>query len=323
MPKQRAKKTAVAPKRTAKQSHRTSKPTKVSKPVLPKDNQPLVARRVSNVWMLTKAAALLLWNNKKLFITITLVYALLNLVLVKGFASGTNVADLKKQLDSLATGNFGGVLSGLGVFVLLLGSAGNTSNNTAGAYQLFSALVVSLAVIWALRQILAGKLLRSRDAYYKGMYPLVPFILVLLIIGLQLIPLAIGSSLYTAVMTNGIAVSIVEKLLWGGIFVALAAVSLYFLSSSLFALYIVTLPDMTPRQALRSAKQLVAGRRWLVLRKILFLPVLLLLIAAIIMVPIIIVATPLAQWVFFVLTVSSLVAIHTYMYMLYRELLDE
>ena len=33
----------------------------------------------------------------------------------------------------------------------------------------------------------------------RGMYPLVPFILVLLVVGVQLIPLAIGSSLFTAV----------------------------------------------------------------------------------------------------------------------------
>ena len=41
------------------------------------------------------------------------------------------------------------------------------------------------------------------------------------------------------------------------------------------------------------------------------------------MVPIIIVLTPLAQWVFFLLTMFTLVAIHAYMYTLYRELLNE
>jgi len=49
----------------------------------------------------------------------------------------------------------------------------------------------------------------------------------------------------------------------------------------------------------------------------------LLIAAAIIMVPIIIVLTSLAQWVFFVLTTLTLLLAHTYMYTLYRELLNE
>ena len=95
------------------------------------------------------------------------------------------------------------------------------------------------------------------------------------------------------------------------------------ISSSIFALYIVTLPDMTPLKALRSARQLVRHRRWTVLRKILFLPILLIVVAAIVMLPIIIWTPPLAQWIFFVLTMFAIAAVHAYAYALYRELLDE
>ncbi|HVI60648.1 MAG TPA: hypothetical protein VM535_00655, partial [Candidatus Saccharimonadales bacterium] len=110
---------------------------------------------------------------------------------------------------------------------------------------------------------------------------------------------------------------------WGLLFGLLTLFSLYMISSSLFALYIVTLPDMTPRKALRSARELVRDRRWTVLRKILCLPVILFLGAALVMVPIIIWLTPLAQWVFFLLTMFALVAVNTYMYSLYRELLND
>jgi len=279
--------------------------------------------RLSNVWQLTKSVTELLWLHRRLFIGITLVYGLLNLILVKGLASSTDVASLKSQLSQIFTGHFGSLASGLSIFVVLIGSAGNGSSNTAGAYQLFLALIVSLAVIWALRQTLAGRQLRIRDAYYQGMYPFIPFILVLLIVGLQLIPLLIGSSLYSLVITNGIAVHVIEKLLWALVFITLALFSLYMLSSSLFALYIVTLPDMTPMKALRSARELVRYRRWTVLRKVLCLPLILLIVAAIIMLPIIVWLTPLAQWVFFLLTMFALTAVHGYMYSLYRELLNE
>jgi hypothetical protein len=233
------------------------------------------------------------------------------------------VTGLKHTLNQAFTGNLGSLASGVSVFVVLVGSAGNGSSQTAGAYQLFLGLITSLAVIWALRQVLAGSLVRIRDAYYQGMYPLIPFILVLLVIGLQLLPLLIGSTLYSLVVTNGIAVYPIERIIWALLFALLALLSLYMISSSLFALYIVTLPDMTPMKALRSARELVRNRRWTVLRKLLCLPIVLLIVAAIIMVPIIIWLTPLAQWVFFLLTMFALVAANTYVYMLYRELLNE
>jgi hypothetical protein len=279
--------------------------------------------QLPSIWQLTVASGRLLARHWRLFVGITAIYGLLNLVLVQGLAGSTNVASLKHDLSQTFSGHLGSVGSSLGVFVVLVGSAGNGSSQTAGAYQLFLALITSLAVIWTLRQLLAGHTMRIRDAYYRGMYPFIPFILVLMVISLQLLPLLIGSSLYSLVITNGIAVSIIEKGLWLILFIVLALWSLYMISASLFGLYIVTLPDMTPMSALRSARELVQGRRWLVLRKILYLPLLLLAVAAIIMVPIIIWLTPLAQWIFFLLTMFSLIAIHTYMYNLYRELLNE
>lgn len=275
-----------------------------------------------SAWKLTKTTAQLLWQNRRVFAGLTLIYGLLNVVLAQGLG-GADVSELKGQLGEVFTGNYGSLASSLIIFTSLVGSAGNSSSELAGAYQLFLALIASLAIIWSLRQIIAGSKFRIRDAYYRGMYPLVPFILVLLVIGLQLIPLAIGSTLYSLVISNGIAVLLIEKILWALLFALLALLSLYMISSSLFALYIVTLPDMAPFKALRSARKLVSYRRWTVLRKILFLPLVLLIVAAVIMLPIILWLTPLAKYVFFLLTMFSLTAVHGYIYSLYRELLNE
>jgi len=276
--------------------------------------------KLPNVWSLTKTAGIILWRRRGLFVGITLVYGLLNVVLAQGLSGGTDVAGLK---EALYNGDFGALWSGLSIFAILVGSAGNSSNGSAAAYQLFLALIASLAIIWALRQAVGGSVIRIRDAYYRGMQPLIPFVLILLVIGLQLIPLVIGSTIYGTVVNSGTAVLLVEKLVWALLYAALALLSLYMLSSSLFTLYIVTLPDMTPMKALRSARGLVRHRRWTVLRKILCLPVILLVIAAVIMVPVIILLTPLAQWIFFLLTMFALTAVHTYMYTLYRELLND
>lgn len=279
--------------------------------------------KLPNVWRLTKAAWQTLWHHKKLFIGIAIIYGLLNLILVQGLAGGTDVSGLKHALNQAASGNFGSLASAFSVFAVLVGSAGNNSSQTTGGYQLSLSIVTSLAVIWALRQVLAGTPTRIRDAYYRGMYPLIPFVLVILVIGLQLLPFIIGSTVYSIVVTNGVAVGTLESLGWLLVFLLAAAWSVYMISSSLFALYIVALPDMTPLKALRSARNLVRGRRWPVILRLLFLPIILLVVAAVIMVPIIITVTFLAQWVFFILTMFTLVAVHAYMYTLYRELLNE
>lgn len=279
--------------------------------------------KLPNVWQLTRTASLTLWEHRNLFAGIVAVYGLLNVILAQGLSGSSDVSSLRSTLDKASKGHFGHLGSGLSVFGTLLGSSANNSDTSAGAYQLFLVLIASLAVIWGLRQVLAGKPVRVRDTYYRGMYPLIPFVLVLLVITMQLIPLLVGSTIYALVINNSIAVLFIEKLAWGLLYALLAFWSFYMVSSSIFALYIVTLPDMTPLKALRSAKELVHHRRWIVLRKALYLPFILLLTGAVIMLPIIIWLTPVSKWVFFLLTMLSLAAAHAYMYTLYRELLDE
>lgn len=278
---------------------------------------------LSNSFAITKKAAKLIWQNKKLFIGIVIVYGILNIILVHGLSSAVDVGSLKKGLDQAFSGNLNQLASSLTVFVVLIGSSGSGATSASSVYQTFLTLVVSLAIIWALRQVWAKVRVRVRDSFYHGMYPLVPFILVLLVIGLQLLPMLIGVGLYGVVVSNGIAIYAAEKFLWGLLALVLSLLSLYMVCSSLFALYIVTLPDMTPMKALRSARELVRYRRWTILRKILFLPLVLFVVSAAIMVPIITFVAPVAPWVFFIITMFILLAVHTYMYVLYRELLEE
>ncbi len=309
--KSKAKQSIAKPKAKAKVSP-AAKPAIKQLPV-----------KLLPAWQVSKKAASTLWQHRRLFIVIAFIYGLLNFVLVQGLASGTDVANLKDELSRVFTGHFGAVASSLSIFAFLVSSSGNSSSDTAGAYQLFIGLITSLVIIWSLRKVMAGEKIKVRDAYYRGMYPLVPFLLVLMVIGLQLLPLIIGSALYNIVISNNIAANLVEKVFWAGVFGSMALTTIYMLGSSLFALYIVTLPGMTPIKALRSARKLVNHRRWTVLRKIAFLPIIMLILSGIIMVPIIILVAPLAQWIFFILSMFALIATHAYMYTLYRNLLGE
>jgi len=256
-----------------------------------------------------------------LFLGILVIYGVVNIILVKGFATGLDLSSIK----SAVSGTFHGHLKDLGtstaLFVYLLGGTGNSSNAAAGAYQSFLIIVTSLTLIWAMRQVYAGVKVGIRESYYKACYPLVPICVVILIIAVQIIPFVIGAGLFSAVVGGGIANSIPEEILTGIICLGLVILSLRWLSSSLFALYIVTLPDMTPLKALRSARDLVRFRRLEIFRKILFLPIAILFIFAVIMTPIILFVTVVAAWAFFILTMLGLAIFHSYMYTCYREML--
>lgn len=321
---------AATSKQTVKKPSAAQKPVRTGRRLPPAPRRFLGIRlpakhpvTLPSIWQLTATAGQTLWRHKRLLGGISLVYGLLNLLLVRGLGSGINVSSLRTSFDHTLGGHPGAIVSGAGTFLNLLSASNSTVSQAAAVYQLLLVLIVSLAVIWALRQALAGFTVSVRDAYYRGMYPFIPFILVFLIIGLQLIPLALGSALYSLAIGKGIAVYFIEKLAWGLLYALLALVTLYLVSASLLSVYIVTLPDMTPLKALRSARELVRGRRWLVLRKILWLPLFLLVAAAVLMVPAIIIAAPLAQWLFLLLIMVTPAMTHTYMYTLYRELLHD
>jgi hypothetical protein len=216
------------------------------------------------------------------------------------------------------------VAAGISLFGVLLSSTSGTSSDAGSAYQTVLLVVGSLAFIWMLRQKHSAKppkTLKARDAFYNGMYPLVPFILVALIIALQLLPLAAGSNLLSTVLGSGIAAHGAEKTLWSILFLVLSTASLYMISGSIFALYIVTLPGMMPLKSLRSSRQLVAGKRWTIMRRVLFLPLILMIAAAVLLLPTIMFVTAASEALFFIFLTLSLGVMHAYMYELYRKLL--
>lgn len=312
-PKTATKKAAIASPRQLKEPKYTS--FKLSKRIK------IRREKLPNAFRLMGAALKIIKHHWKVFLGVVLIYGVLNATLVQGFNAVGNLEETRTSLGQVFNGNWSELASSLTVFLYMLGASGNTTNPTAGAYQFILIFVVSLAMIWLLRQAYADKQFKIRDGFYEGMAPLVKFFLVALVIFLQLIPMAVGLGLYALAVGGQIATMFVEQILWALFALVMSIVSLYMVSSSIFALYIVTLPDMTPLQALRTARQLSANRRWAVLRKVFFLPIAILVMAAIIVVPILIWATPVAAWTFFALTMLFLPVTHSYLYTLYRAML--
>ena len=282
-----------------------------------------VSSKLPSVFGLAKSSWQILWRNRNSMSFIILIYGLVYLVLVLGISSPGNVPSLKHEFSGVFHGHLSSLFSGLSIYTYLVGSSTSSQSASGSTYQVFIMLIASLAIIWALRQYYLGAKIRARDSYYKGLYPFVPFLLVLLFIIVELIPLLIGLFLYGTLFNGSIAVTGLEKVVSLIPIIGLVFLSFYWLASSLMALYIVTLPNMTPMKAIKSARGLVKGRRGLVLKKMIFLPVLLIIITGIIMLPFIYILPSIAAWVFYLLSLIGLVYIHSYLYALYRGLINE
>lgn len=315
------------PKKPATKKNASQKKTRVITPKEQKYKSFKLSKRLKHPVGLPKARSIFAeaWRTirgqKKIFLSILGLFFVLTTLLVRGFSGGADAEEVKFLIEDLIEGRLGQLVGGTAVISLLVTSAANAPSDVASVYQSILFLLVSLAVLYTLRKTYSNESVGLREAFYQSTYPLIPFLLVLFVIGLQLIPFAIGGWLFATVSVGGLAVHAAEQVMWAAMFFLLALLSLYMISSSIFAAYIVTLPGMRPMQALRSARELVRLRRWAVIRKILFLPLALSLIGLVVLLPIAIFLTPLAEFSVILYALFSVIFFHSYMYGLYRSLL--
>lgn len=275
-------------------------------------------QRLPSVWALLKQSTKTIRSDWRLFGGIWLVYLILSLMVI-GAGQGYDISAIKDELG--ATTGADAIIQSANIFQYILTADSTAGSESGGVYQFLLVLIVSLATIWALRHVLSGKKTTAKQSFYQGMYPLVPFMLVIFVMVIQLLPMLTGQFLYSQAILGGLAIEPLEQAMWILLATLLSILTIYMLASSVFALYIATLPEMTPMVALRSARSLVLHRRLTVLRKIVVLPVILVLLMAVIVVPLIIAVPWLAEIVFVGLTMAGLIFIHSYMYQLYREML--
>lgn len=275
-------------------------------------------------FMLLRQSLGLLWQHKKLIGTMMALYALVGFAVVQGFANTDDIATLKTSLTDLFAGDWSQLGASMALLVML-GTSGSSVASTSTPYQFLWGVAGSLAIIWTLRELFAQKAeqvaVRARDGFYRGMFPLMIVLLVLAVLALELAPATLAGTVFSTVMANGIAASGVEQAIWGTVCFLLILVSLYLVCSSIFALYIACLPDMTPIRALRSAHELVRNRRSVIIRRLLFLPLALFVGGGLVMAPLILYVPASAVGGFFVLNVIGLFVTHSYLYRLYRTLL--
>lgn len=271
---------------------------------------------------IAKQSILHIVRHKQLFGLLIVVYFALFMLLVKGLAANFDVTATRQAIED-ATGASGSNLdTGAALLGALISTANSAQNEAASVYQTVLFIIMSLAVIWALRQTFEStKRPRLSDVFYNSTSQLVAYVLTWLVVFLQLLPALFGALLYSIVIANGIAVGTVEQVLWFVVLLCTIGLSLYLISSSLFATYIVTLPGMRPLQSLKKAKALVKFRRFLIIRRLLVMGLLIMLVMIGLFLPIVLYVPVIAELLFVVFSLKAILFMHTYLYSLYREML--
>lgn len=290
--------------------------------------RPSKYKPLPNFWRLWQESLRTFRTHKKPILIFVLVYGLFYLLFVRGLSSGISIGDVKTTLQDLGGKSVGHWVVGASLFGLLLTTANATNSQSAATYQVILVIMGSLALVWLLRRLSEAKSsdeVSVKQAFYQGMQPIVPFLGVVVVLALELIPFAIAAYLFNTVIINGLASSALEMAIFALVTFLMMLLSLYLLCGSIAAIYIVTLPGAPPINSIRVSHRLLSIHRWSVLRKVVLMCLSVALVAAIIFIPLLILIPAswswIAEYVFFACSVLAFTIIHIYLFTLYRSLL--
>ena len=261
-------------------------------------------------------------------------------IVLSGIGSQETYRQLSEGLDSAGEGIAEGALGEVTKAGLLLITSldGTLSVNFTDSQYIYSTLIVLfiwLITVWFLRAALSGNEPKLRMAIYNAGAPLLPTIMVSTLLVLQLVPAALALIAYSAALATDFLSNPLISIVFFFVMTLLIVLSIYLLVSTFFALVVVTLPGMYRWRAVRTAGDMVTGRR---LRLLLRLSWLLLLIALwwiLTMIPTILFVNWLQESVSFIatlpivplfviiMTIATVQFVSTYIYILYRKVLDD
>lgn len=295
--------------------------------------------KLPGYWSFTNQVRKTLWRHRGTFSWLVVVYAILTVALV-GLASQDTYTELSTTLRQTSGEVFKGNWGELGKAGLLLvsGATGELNMTLTEAQQIYAVVVIFftwLTTVWLLRAYLAGKKPRLRDGLYNAGAPVLPTFMVGGLLVVQLLPVAVVILGTTALMPFGILDGGVESMIFSMAALLLIMLSLYWITSTLIALIVVTLPGQYPMQAIRAAGDLVVGRRLRILLRLLWLLLIIALTWVVAMMPVILFDTwlkglfpgvswlPIVPVVLLVLGTISVVWSASYIYLLYRRIVDD
>lgn len=308
----------------------TKKPAARQKKI---QTQPVQKAKLLSQRVFTKKAFSFIRANQAMYLRLLILLSL-GILAVTGVTQYSVYSDLSSATEEVS-GQISGVLpKHLAEVGALFASvlSGTLLGNISESQQLILGLIYLsawLTCIWIVRNIMAGNDVSLRDGLYSGGAPLIGTLLVMAFAILQLLPLALLVSLVSVVASTG---ALSGWLLVPAFIIILlaAAGTLYWITSTFFAAIIATIPGTYPWMAIISAKTVVSGYRPHIIKRVLWLGLVLLLVSIALLVPIItfdaLLGYPFTAlvvgWVVLVGAAQFIFSV-TYLYKTYREVIDE
>ncbi len=274
----------------------------------------------------------MLWQNRWLFTKFFLFYGLFSFVIL-GLASQENFAAFREAIDG--SSNYEGIARWLALFSNAVTSGSSSTLDASQQILSFILLLYGwLTIVWLLRALMRGdsEKIKLRDGLYSAGAPIISTLVVMLVILVQLLPLGLVTVAYTSFTSVGwinTGIAIENMAAWCALMAA-AVLTLYWICSSIIALIIVTLPGTYPAVAIRAAGDLIIGRRLKLTLRLLFMMIPAALLWFIILMPAVLVDSwlkltwfPLVPLVVFLLGILTVMWTAAYVYMLYRQIVDD
>ena len=277
----------------------------------------------------------------KIFLPLLLIFVGLYIFLI-GAMSENTLADVKANVEQtnkdVADGKIGTVGKAGLTLLGIISTGGLTTMNDAQiviAVLLFT--IIWLVTIYLARHLLAGhQEIKMRDGFYSALSPLVSTLVVGLIIFLEAIPIMITVIIFQVALTTEFLSTPFYALLFFMFAALMITLSLYLLSSSFFAIIVVSAPGLYPLTAVRMAKNLIMGRRLRFLIRVFYLVIIVALLYLLLLMPAIILdgalksqfawltesKIPFVAIIQLTITVFIFIYLSIYFYLFYRALLD-
>lgn len=298
------------------------------------------ALRLPGYFAFTLYVTGVLWREKSTFLLLGLTFFVL--MIVFGMIGSQDIYDQLRRLldetssDELFNGPAGEVgKAGMILFTTL--TSGLNGNVDTGQTLLagFLGVYVWLTVVWLLRHMLANKKVKLRDGLYGAGAPLLPTMLMFFVVMIQLLPGAIVAIVATSAWQSGFIDGGAPAMAASIGLVLVAVLSLYWVTSTLIALVVVTLPGIYPFRALTIAGDLVIGRRLRLLYRLLWMILVVLSWWVVVMIPVILLDgwikslvtsidwLPIVPAALLMMSTATVTWTAAYVYLLYRKVVDD
>ena len=283
--------------------------------------------------------SLTLWKKRRLFGSLIMFYALV-VIIVGGVSTQEGYIEINNFVTNVTAelpNTSGGLSTIANAGTVLLSSLGGSDGLTdvQQIYLVLALLLVWLTTVWLLRELKAGRSPKLRDGLYNAGSPILATTILMLVFLIQLLPIAVAAIVYAALVSVGLASEGFGAMIAILGVAMVAALTLYWLTSTFIALVVVTLPGMYPMRALRAASNLVVSRRLRVMYRLLWMILLAVAAWAVIMIPLIILeawvrgsnewlsAVPTIPFLITAMSAVTTIWITAYVYLMYRKLVDD